>query len=149
MLLGQADQLGRAGIRTLHQVQVDPPLQRGQVPLLQRRGHGPLQPVRTDLVEWGAAPQRQRGGQTKLLGSLVRRRRSVIEQAVESERVHVIRLGRQQVAPRPGRDQLPRGSPQGAAQPHDARTDVGPRVAVQIRTPHRGRQPIRRDGTAC
>jgi hypothetical protein len=148
MPLGQVGGLGRVRSRPARQVQVDLPLEGGQVPLLQCRGNGPLQPVRPDPVERGTTPQRQGGGDPGPFGRRVGRRGGLVEQAAEPQRVHPVRFHGQHIAARTGRDQLLTRGADGPAQPLDVRADVGPVVTTGIRTPHRGRQPLQRNGTA-
>jgi hypothetical protein len=107
-----------------------------------------VQPVRPDPVEGGAAPERQRGGQPGPFGRRVQLGSGLVEQTAEAERVHVVRLGGQQVAAGASGDQQLACGSQRAAQPPDVRAHVRPRIAAGIRTPYRGGDAVRRDGPA-
>jgi hypothetical protein len=90
---GQLAQLGRqVGLGPVGQVQVDAPLQRGEVPLQQPWGVRLVQPVRAYPVERRAPPQRQRLDQPVPLGRAVGGGRGQVQEAVEAQRIHLVRV---------------------------------------------------------
>jgi hypothetical protein len=140
--LGQLAQLGhQVDPGPAGQIQVDAPLQAGQVSLLQPRGLRMFQPVRSHPLERGAPPQPQRRDQPVALGRPVGRGRGQVQEAVEAQRVHLVRLDRQRVPAAAGGDQL--GAEQATEASHIA-LHVCPGVDRQVLAPYRGRQPIHR-----
>jgi hypothetical protein len=142
MASGQLAQLGRqVAPGTVGQVQVDAPLQPGEVPLLQPRGLGLFQPVRSHPVERRAAPQHQRVDQPVTLGRPVGRGRGLVKEADEAQCVHLIGRNRQRVPAAAGGDQL--GAEQAAEASHIG-LQVRPGVDGDVFAPYRGRQPVHR-----
>ena len=142
MAPGQLAELGRrVELGPIGQVQVDAPLQRRQVALLEPWGLRLLQPVRPHAVERGTVPQAQRVDQPAAPGRRIGRGRGQVQQPDEPQRVHPLRLDLQRVPAAAGGDQL--GAEQAPEASHVA-LHVGAGVHGEVLAPHRGRQPLHR-----